>query len=107
MNESWEESAACQGHPDPEIFFAEEDESPTSPRTKFFRLEQQARTEEAKGVCDLCPVQLECLEAALTSETVVFGVWGGTTTEERRGKKYARQRNHVQQRYFTPGDITR
>lgn len=37
----------------------------------------------AKGVCQGCPVRLNCLEFALeTAET--FGIWGGLTEGERR-----------------------
>lgn len=45
----------------------------------------QNKREEASALatCDICPVQVECLEHALaTSER--FGVWGGTTEKQRR-----------------------
>ena len=41
----------------------------------------------AKAICDGCPVKAECLQSALTDssgEYSTFGVWGGTTAEERR-----------------------
>jgi WhiB family transcriptional regulator, redox-sensing transcriptional regulator len=37
----------------------------------------------AKAVCRQCPVSAECLEFAITTNQE-FGVWGGTSEEERR-----------------------
>lgn len=47
-----------------------------------------ARTDEeqAKAVCSLCPVREQCLEFALVHDER-YGVWGGTTPEERRHPK--------------------
>jgi WhiB family redox-sensing transcriptional regulator len=37
----------------------------------------------AKAVCATCPVQSECLEFAIATNQE-YGVWGGTSEEERR-----------------------
>ena len=37
----------------------------------------------AKGICAGCPVQSDCLEFAITTNQE-FGVWGGTSEDERR-----------------------
>lgn len=37
----------------------------------------------AKGICAGCPVRSECLEFAITTNQE-FGVWGGTSEDERR-----------------------
>ncbi len=37
----------------------------------------------AKGICAGCPVRAECLEFAITTNQE-FGVWGGTSEDERR-----------------------
>lgn len=37
---------------------------------------------EAKKVCAQCPVQVECLEEALSRYE--WGIWGGTNEDERR-----------------------
>lgn len=58
---SWWARAACRGRQD--IMFGED-------------------VELAKGVCALCPVQRECLMAALDMEPS-DGVWGGLTWDER------------------------
>jgi WhiB family redox-sensing transcriptional regulator len=63
---SWHRHAACRGL-DAAIFY------PAS--------EDQALV--AKEVCDLCPVQSECLEYALGVREKE-GVWGGATEAERR-----------------------
>ena len=67
----WAASGACR-HSDPELFF------PVT--TTGAAASQVAR---AKAVCRGCPVRDECLEFALDSGQA-FGVWGGTTGEERR-----------------------
>lgn len=48
-------------------------------RTDFFDDEDQAAP--AKLLCAACPVSKRCLDYALEYEE--FGVWGGTTPEER------------------------
>ena len=35
-------------------------------------------------VCSACPVRRNCLESALSSGLDVYGIWGGTTQNERR-----------------------
>lgn len=42
---------------------------------------------QAKQLCEGCPVRAECLQWALDHEE--FGVWGGTTEEERAGRQVA------------------
>ena len=39
--------------------------------------------EEAKAVCDVCPVREDCLEHAITNREH-NGVWGGATERERQ-----------------------
>jgi WhiB family redox-sensing transcriptional regulator len=41
-----------------------------------------AQAELAKSFCHRCPVEQECLDWALDTG-VEFGVWGGTTEQER------------------------
>ena len=38
----------------------------------------------AKSICKVCPVNVECLEYALTIREP-YGIWGGLTETERRG----------------------
>lgn len=66
MNATWQKRAACRGL-DAEIFYPAEDEE----------------AEEAKSVCELCPVHQPCLEHALMQRERE-GVWGGCTERERR-----------------------
>ena len=40
-------------------------------------------TEEAKAICEGCPVRSQCLDAALAVPTTT-GIWGGTTGLGRR-----------------------
>jgi len=63
----WVALAACRGA-DPGLFFADGDGD---------------RTGVARRICGGCPVRDECLEWALEARAT-FGVWGGTTEQERR-----------------------
>jgi len=63
---SWRKRAACRGI-DPEVFFPVTDEE----------------SEEAKAICEMCPVRQACLEHALANRERE-GVWGGATERERR-----------------------
>ena len=51
---------------------------------------QAERFETAKAVCVRCPVRAQCLDYAVALG-IRHGVWGGTTPEERDGRKARRQ----------------
>lgn len=68
----WQAQGNCVGE-DPEIFFLAEN-SRMGPKAKAIN--------RAKEVCFGCPVKQQCLEQALAVPEE-FGVWGGTTPEER------------------------
>lgn len=55
----------------PDFFFPEE------PDTKGNKIVADI----AKGICENCPIKAQCLDYA--KSTRVYGVWGGTTYEER------------------------
>lgn len=59
----WHSRAACRGQ-GPESFFPERGQS----------------TAPAKALCDVCPVQTECLGAGLVEEA---GIWGGLAPRPR------------------------
>jgi WhiB family redox-sensing transcriptional regulator len=75
INLPWRANAACRGL-DPAIFYPVTDEE----------------AQQAKSVCDLCPVQSLCLEHALGIREKE-GVWGGCTERERR--RIIRQRRRT------------
>lgn len=64
---SWMRRAACANTPGlvDSMFFPERGES----------------TAEAKAICRQCPVRAECLEYGLGE---FWGIWGGTSEQERR-----------------------
>jgi WhiB family transcriptional regulator, redox-sensing transcriptional regulator len=66
----WMARGACQ-HADPELFFPN--------ATRGAALEQVSA---AKAVCTVCAVRAACLSFAV--DTRQDGIWGGTTSEERR-----------------------
>jgi WhiB family redox-sensing transcriptional regulator len=62
----WHNDARCREH-DPDLFFS-----------------AGSRSERrAKAICERCPVREQCLSFAIESGTD-FGVWGGTSSRERR-----------------------
>lgn len=67
----WEEQALCR-EVDSELFF---------PEQAGWQGAQQAET--AKAICGVCPVAAECLAFALADPTL-YGIWGGTTRQERK-----------------------
>jgi WhiB family redox-sensing transcriptional regulator len=68
----WRDGAACRHH-DPELFFPEGTAGPAL-----------RQADEAKQVCQSCPVRIPCLDFA-QRHSLAFGIWGGATGEERRG----------------------
>src|SRR6201986_3301789 len=71
--EEWLDAGACRSE-DPELFFPITSSGPSA---------QQIAA--AKAVCQGCGVQNECLHYALDSHQS-YGVWGGTSEEERLRK---------------------
>ena len=67
----WVDRAACGEHDTP-VMFAHPSNT--------------ADLEYAKSLCDICPVRAECLKHALDAGES-WGVWGGTTAEERKQLK--------------------
>jgi hypothetical protein len=55
----------------PDFFFPEEPD----------RDQQKLVIEIAKNICKSCPIRAQCLDYA--TSTKVYGIWGGTTFEER------------------------
>lgn len=70
---SWQDQAACRNHPDPDLFFGPDDESP----------ERRAQREAAAvDVCRSCLGIAGCLHHALTRPEP-HGVWGGMGEDDR------------------------
>jgi WhiB family redox-sensing transcriptional regulator len=68
---NWRDNAACL-HADPDLFFPVGTTGPA--------LDQ---IDEAKRICQVCPVCNRCLAWALDAGGV-SGIWGGSTEDERR-----------------------
>ncbi len=82
----WRQDAACRDI-DPNLFF---------PVGVTGDAVEQIAT--AKDICSGCPVRLECLDFAITSNQE-FGVWGGTSEDERRAlRRQWRARIRAQRR---------
>lgn len=78
----WRHEAACRDE-DPELFFPIGNTGPAL-----------AQIEEAKKVCQRCPVKEACLAWALESGQDA-GVWGGLSEDERRALKRRAARNRA------------
>jgi len=76
---NWRSAASCLSA-DPDLFF------PIS--TAGSGEKQIAR---AKKICAGCAVRQECLEFALSHEQA-YGIWGGTTPEDRRRDRRRKRR---------------
>ncbi len=68
----WQLVGACRGS-DSSLFFHPEGERGRA---------RAAREAAAKAICASCPVIKQCYEAALAAHEP-YGVWGGTTEDER------------------------
>jgi WhiB family transcriptional regulator, redox-sensing transcriptional regulator len=79
---NWRSSGACRSA-DPDLFFPIARSGPSE--------RQIAR---AKTICAGCPVRQECLEFALSHEQT-YGIWGGTTVEDRQRDRRRRRRAAV------------
>lgn len=71
----WMKRAACAGHADPDLWFAERGED--------------KRQREAVRICVVCPVRAACLAYALSMRPQA-GIWGGTTEDQRRSRRKTR-----------------
>jgi WhiB family transcriptional regulator, redox-sensing transcriptional regulator len=71
VGRDWRSSAACRTA-DPELFFPVSSVGPA-----------EEDIAQAKAVCGSCGVRRQCLQFALATHQM-YGVWGGTTEEERR-----------------------
>ncbi len=71
LDDGWRDEAAC-ADVEPEVFFPV---GVTGPAV--------GQIAAAKAVCAGCTVQTLCLEFAITTNQE-YGVWGGTSEEERR-----------------------
>ncbi len=76
----WREQAACLEYPAVLFFGVDDSETPA---------DRRAREEQAKRVCWECVVRRECLEYALATKEP-YGIWGGLTEIERRGRAHSR-----------------
>lgn len=72
LDETWKDQAVCVGKPTA-MFFAERTGGPI--RDSYY--------DEARALCDACPVRLECLTYAIHSGET-WGMWGGLTPKQRR-----------------------
>ena len=76
---AWHDHAACAGVKHVNWF-------PQAEKPGGRTAAEKANTAAAKAICATCPVKSDCLEAALR-EPMTTGIWGGTTTNERRGRQ--------------------
>lgn len=69
--------ANCRGERNPELFFP-----------RGYTRSYESRINQAKAICEACPMKSPCLEVAMDSEGAIdergrAGIWGGTTPGDR------------------------
>lgn len=79
---------------DPELFFPQETEYINGSIRYVYK-----NLAAAKKVCEPCPLKMQCLEFALKNGE--FGIWGGTTEEQRRNLRRRFKLGKIP-RYKTP-----
>lgn len=71
---NWQLRGLCRGN-HAHLFF---------PPSTFERKDERQRREiRAKSICQVCPVQSECVEYAMDIREP-YGIWGGLTESDRR-----------------------
>lgn len=74
----------CATHPDPDMWFSEENETIDGVRpTEEDKEISIARSMIAIAICKQCPVKERCLEEGMKSENLDWGIWGGKMPGER------------------------
>jgi WhiB family redox-sensing transcriptional regulator len=83
----WQVQGACRGE-DSTLFYYDDNERGDNKENK---------TATAKAICGTCKVKQECLAFALQINER-YGIWGGTTPEERKSikRRESRQRAKAQ-----------
>ncbi|MDQ2811899.1 MAG: WhiB family transcriptional regulator [Actinomycetota bacterium] len=76
---NWRAAGACLTA-DPDLFFPISSAGPA-----------QQQISRAKIVCAGCDVRRQCLEFAMANDQV-YGIWGGTTPEDRQRDRRRRRR---------------
>jgi len=74
MDRSWQLKGLCRGNHS-YLFFP--------PSTVERKEERERRELKAKAICNVCPVNADCLEFALEIREP-YGIWGALTETERR-----------------------
>ena len=65
---AWASRGSCGSHPDPDLWFADESDTP--------------RRHQAETICRACPVAADCLRYALALPAL-HGIWAATTPRQR------------------------
>jgi WhiB family redox-sensing transcriptional regulator len=76
---NWRSAGACLSA-DPDLFFPISSAGPA-----------ERQIAQAKKICAGCGVRRECLEFALSHDQV-YGIWGGTTPEDRQRDRRRKRR---------------
>lgn len=75
------ERVACSEEQYADLFFPEVWHGDHQIRSVQFRM--QVMEQEAKILCELCPIKMECASVGIIDKHE-FGIWGGTTPAERK-----------------------
>lgn len=89
---NWQVDAHCRDM-DQAIFYGDEDRTGKARHHPSLTVDEVAK---ARSVCNSCPVQMDCLEYAISNREE-FGIWGGSTAGQRKKwiKAFEAQQNTV------------
>lgn len=95
---TWQEDGSCYGHPNQKLWFPDifdDDGNEWLDDGTIWESfgDTSKHYDEAKTICEICPVRERCLISAL-AEKERYGMWGALTPIERRRieRKERRQR---------------
>lgn len=101
----WQEEGECYRHPNPKLWhpdiFDDDGEEWFDDGTIWEAFGDTSQFyEEARTLCEACPVREECVLHAL-AEKERFGMWGGLTPIERRRIERRERRQRLKEKRAT------
>lgn len=72
----------CSKHPEPDLWFPEEQETRGRPTREAHR-RMVERATLAMAICQDCPIKRQCADEGFKEENIEHGIWGGLLAGDR------------------------